>query len=407
MRSKSRRRLGHTLLLGTLVALAVVLVEVDASALTQTAGDPSDAPAATAGKTDLRSVTWDEGGTNTTLTISVDESVDGNSQPASLGVHVLLDTDRDGLADYEVMGVRNADGQKMDMTLRSLSRTNSTAECQDLSGAAVGPTQTVSTSISNNLETFSVTLESGSITSLSHFRWAAFGQNPPLSSPSPWDYLPDAVNPDPTALNPGDRRCGSSKEGIALDMAAGIDLNTASPPMCFGKAATEVGTNGDDVINGTAGPDVLVGLDGHDTIRGFGGNDRICGAGGIDLLLGGGGDDHIDGGAGNETGMFAIAGRAGSDTLLGGGGRDAILGGKGADVIKGGGGNDAGRVRTLDEGLRGGPGADKIYGDEGGDLLVSRDGVPGNDYVDEGPGAGRCDADKRDTLTNCEIVTRH
>jgi Ca2+-binding RTX toxin-like protein len=404
MRSKSRRRLGQTFLLGTLVALAVVLVEVDASALTQTAGDPSDAPAATAGKTDLRSVTWDEGGTNTTLTISVDESVDGNSQPASLGVHVLLDTDRDGLADYEVMGVRNADGQKMDMTLQSLSRTNSTAECQDLSGAAVGPTQTVSTSISNNLETFSVTLESGS---LEHFRWAAFGQNPPLSTQSPWDYLPDAANPDTGAANPGDRRCGSSKEGIDLNMAGGVDLNTASPPMCFGKAATEVGTSADDVIDGTPGPDVLVGLDGHDTIRGFGGNDRICGAGGSDVLAGGGGDDHIDGGAGNETGMFAITGGSGSDILLGGGGGDAILGGKGNDVIKGGGGNDDGHIKASDEGLRGGPGADKIFGDEGGDLLVARDGVPGNDLMDEGRGAGRCDGDKGDAARNCETVTRH
>jgi Ca2+-binding RTX toxin-like protein len=47
-------------------------------------------------------------------------------------------------------------------------------------------------------------------------------------------------------------------------------------PSCFGKQATIVGTNGNDLLSGTEAADVIVGLRGQDRIRALGGDDRIC-----------------------------------------------------------------------------------------------------------------------------------
>lgn len=51
----------------------------------------------------------------------------------------------------------------------------------------------------------------------------------------------------------------------------------AAGAMCHGKAATIVGTSGNDQIKGTAGRDVIQAKGGNDQIWGFGGNDLICG----------------------------------------------------------------------------------------------------------------------------------
>lgn len=75
----------------------------------------------------------------------------------------------------------------------------------------------------------------------------------------------------------------------------------AGSPTCFGKAATKVGTVGDDSFSGTSGADVIVGKGGDDTISGGGGADRICGGPGNDLLRGKGGYDSLNGGDGTDT----------------------------------------------------------------------------------------------------------
>ena len=49
------------------------------------------------------------------------------------------------------------------------------------------------------------------------------------------------------------------------------------PVYCLGRAATIVGSNGDDVLKGTKGDDVIAGLDGTESINGSAGNDTICG----------------------------------------------------------------------------------------------------------------------------------
>ncbi|MEE9416750.1 MAG: calcium-binding protein [Acidimicrobiales bacterium] len=93
---------------------------------------------------------------------------------------------------------------------------------------------------------------------------------------------------------------------------------------CGGRAATIVGTEGDDVIVGTSGDDVIVLLGGDDTANGRGGDDRICGGTGNDHLIGGSGRDILRGGAGDDV----LSGRSGNDRLWGGKGTDSCVGGR-------------------------------------------------------------------------------
>ena len=81
----------------------------------------------------------------------------------------------------------------------------------------------------------------------------------------------------------------------------------AAPPLCDGKAATIVGTSGDDELTGTGGDDVIVGLGGDDRIVGGAGNDTLCGFNGDDTLIGGEGDDVIFGGGGSDWIAHGIA----------------------------------------------------------------------------------------------------
>ena len=87
---------------------------------------------------------------------------------------------------------------------------------------------------------------------------------------------------------------------------------TVAVPTCNGLAATRVGTNGNDSIEGTSGRDVIVGLGGNDRIRGAEGDDVICGGAGSDELEGGDGDDYVDGGDGSDS----VRGDKGRDTCL-------------------------------------------------------------------------------------------
>src|SRR5215213_7594140 len=86
----------------------------------------------------------------------------------------------------------------------------------------------------------------------------------------------------------------------ALPLSAGAQDPTF---ICGTRAATTVGTPGDDVIYGTAGDDIIDGL---------GGNDRICGdVNGLEI----GGNDFIDAGPGDDRvlGEGADIAIAGSD----------------------------------------------------------------------------------------------
>lgn len=111
-------------------------------------------------------------------------------------------------------------------------------------------------------------------------------------------------------------------------------LNVGIIPLCRGKAATQVGTAGHDILRGTDGPDVIVGLGGNDTIYGHGGNDLICGGPGDDTIYGGPGRDRLYG----QGGADRLEGEAGNDRLFGGPGNDYLIGGDGIDRLRGQGG---------------------------------------------------------------------
>ena len=149
----------------------------------------------------------------------------------------------------------------------------------------------------------------------------------------------------------------------------------AAPPTCDGRAATRIGTNGNDILNGTSGPDVIVGKGGNDTIDGRGGRDRICGGSGSDGLKGGSGNDRLFGGGLHDT----LQGQGGKDDLFGFDGIDHLLGGPKDDLLKGGGEGDT---------LRGEAGDDRIFGEAGHDRLLGGDG---SDGLDGGAGSDECD----------------
>lgn len=140
----------------------------------------------------------------------------------------------------------------------------------------------------------------------------------------------DFVPCEPTFTTPELADGSHRLEVRAVNAMGNFDPSPASrtftvdttPPRCGGKAATIVGTSGNDRLRGTSGPDTIVGLGGNDTISGLGGKDVICGGRGKDRLRGGGGNDKLLGGAGK-------------DTLNGGPGKDRCVGGPGKDRGRG------------------------------------------------------------------------
>ena len=146
---------------------------------------------------------------------------------------------------------------------------------------------------------------------------------------------------------------------VASLLAVAAPAAAHATPTCDGKAATIVGTNGNDRIQGTSGNDVIVGLGGRDRLFGGAGNDIICGGGGSDLLRG----------------------ERGRDRLFGDQGNDRLQGNNGADYLDGGSGRDA------------------LRGDRGNDQIV---GGRGADRVSAGPDSDWCDLDRLDTFNFCE-----
>jgi Ca2+-binding RTX toxin-like protein len=182
-----------------------------------------------------------------------------------------------------------------------------------------------------------------------------------------------------------------------------LHLLAGPPSTCDGRAATIVGTDGNDVIKGTPGRDVIVGLAGDDQIYGLGQDDLICGGPGDDVIWGGAGNDRSFGGEGNDL----IDAGPGNDTSDGGpGDRDGatfwdasapitaslVIGtatGEGSDTftnmeeLHGGNYNDT---------LTGNAGPNNLFGLDGNDVLNGGDGNDtlsggeGNDAIDGGAG---------------------
>jgi Ca2+-binding RTX toxin-like protein len=147
--------------------------------------------------------------------------------------------------------------------------------------------------------------------------------------------------------------------------ASGAETGIA--PMCDGKRATIVGTDGNDVIQGTEKADVISAGPGDDTIYGGLGNDTICGGAGDDLIHGGRGNDWLDGDAGTDR----VFGDLGDDHVSGGpGNQDEVSGGLGIDTVNGGPGNE--------DLVRGDYGYDRMDGGPGqGDIASFSTAVAG------------------------------
>jgi Ca2+-binding RTX toxin-like protein len=98
----------------------------------------------------------------------------------------------------------------------------------------------------------------------------------------------------------------------------------------------QIGTGGDDTLNGGGGDDTLLGKAGNDLLSGGRSEDTLNGGRGADSLRGGSGADSLLGGFGNDR----LVGGLGNDTLAGGQGNDVLSGDRGKDTLTGGAGRD-------------------------------------------------------------------
>lgn len=104
-------------------------------------------------------------------------------------------------------------------------------------------------------------------------------------------------------------------------------------PVCGGRPATCVGTDGPDLILGTEDDDVVVAGAGNDVVHGDAEDDVICGGPGNDSLMGARGHDRLFAGPGDDW----LFGAPGDDELDGGeGDHDVLWGGPGFDKLNGG-----------------------------------------------------------------------
>ncbi|MGH3343149.1 MAG: calcium-binding protein [Carbonactinosporaceae bacterium] len=168
-------------------------------------------------------------------------------------------------------------------------------------------------------------------------------------------------------------------------------------PTCTGRAATIVGTDGEEDLTGTEGDDVVWLGAGQDRFRGGAGNDTVCGGPGKDSVYGEAGDDWLGGGNGADYN---------------------VIGGTGDDVVHGGAGDD---LNIHGDGSRE-DGTDRVYGDDGDDDIGGEPGT-GVDVIEGGAGtdavsfylsgrsvridvaAGTATGDAVDTLSGLEIYS--
>ncbi len=167
---------------------------------------------------------------------------------------------------------------------------------------------------------------------------------------------------------------------LALLALAALAPAAAAPPSC-----DQVGTEGNDVMNGDATDEVFCALSGNDEIHGGGGSDVIVPGPGDDVVDGGPGADEVsfegaaagvtaDLGAGTASGegndtltsieevtgsahRDVLRGSAAAETLSGLGATDLVFGVGGADALLGGEGEDY-LEGAVEAAIDGGDGSD-------------------------------------------------
>jgi len=151
--------------------------------------------------------------------------------------------------------------------------------------------------------------------------------------------IPAAVVAETTAALGGDG---------AIIICPYLPDDLAEVPLCNGKAATCVGTDGHDIIWGTDGSDVIYTGAGNDIVQADEGDDTVCGGPGNDAIHGARGDDELFG----EDGSDWLFGARGNDTLWGGAGDfDVLWGGPGVDELDGGPGTQDACLTQRDRGV--------------------------------------------------------
>jgi Ca2+-binding RTX toxin-like protein len=203
---------------------------------------------------------------------------------------------------------------------------------------------------------------------------------------------------------------------------------------CDGRAATIIGTGGNDQIVGTGSADVIVAGAGDDFVQALGGNDIVCLGAGNDYIWAGEGADRVDGGIGDDLviggpGNDVINGAEGNDTLHADGaydGTDTFNGSTGFDAIDYSSRSVGLTIRLSDSGSDPanediiGTDVERITGSQvddtlivtttagntveggsGDDTIDASDGVPGNDKIAGNYGIDQCRADAGDTIHSC------
>ncbi|MFK7751605.1 MAG: calcium-binding protein [Sedimentitalea sp.] len=157
----------------------------------------------------------------------------------------------------------------------------------------------------------------------------------------------------------------------------------------------QIGTTGDDILDGNARNDDIFGDDGNDTISGRGGNDRLFGEGDNDILNGGRGDDTLFGGSGGDT----LRGGTGTDTASYQNATNGVTANMSdptqntasaagdtyvsIENLTGSAHGDILTGNNTDNTIQGLNGDDVIFGGKGNDTLF---GGNGNDFIDGGKG---------------------
>lgn len=168
---------------------------------------------------------------------------------------------------------------------------------------------------------------------------------------------------------------------------------SAPPPKCDGRAATIVGTAGDDVITGTKHRDVIAALGGDDVIDGGGGADTICGGDGTDTVAYASATGGVvaDLGAGSATtggvtdrllAIENLVGTSSADSLVGDANANVLTGGAGDDDLVGGGGLDTADFSGAPGGLTVDLAVGTAVGD-GSDTLAGIESVVGTPFDDD------------------------
>ncbi|MGH1353848.1 MAG: calcium-binding protein [Thalassovita sp.] len=171
------------------------------------------------------------------------------------------------------------------------------------------------------------------------------------------------------------------EDGNGTTESLSVDLGQVTA-MTF----NEVGTQGDDFLEGGVSGDFFAGIEGNDTIIGNGGDDTIYGGDGYDRLNLGPGNDLAFGGASEADLGDAIFAGSGDDTIDAGYGNDSVYGGDGNDLIDGSYGADTLIGQAGNDSLSGGALADQIFGGSGDDFI---NGGFGFDRLNGGDGADR------------------